>query len=521
MQIKTYSDPSTSTDEELYVSWYASPFEDCTQGCGSNSMKFRKVTCRDVFSGAPSSACNGLKPISWKKCNCNMELCRKVEATNCPAIDEGHEDTAGFAEVGCFGMENPKAKPAISTFDKTCQKWANPVLCLGGLPFYSSQDDGADVSKCYAFCLGKSMDIFGIQQDGNVCRCGASVLNKIVWHESPPRAGLAFKPTVTSTQCAIRVYRYTGHYEEDGTPRTYWMFKENDLEYMESIVTGKDISEANTEDGLSENGGAMVQEYGKRHKVMQQRINGPYQLPESRKCWPGSCGTGNPWPNRTKKDPSGAARWQEYVIIPYVFADSLDFARKDTFRGASQMWMNQTCVRFVERTNMSSKFLNVLIRDLKGCSAKPCGYDEKKVSEINMGWCNNVGNTGNLAHELGHVLGLKHTHSRPDATYNYYGHGPYLKLLWNNIVSDDIYQYLPNNDTYTGSADDGPSDPHVGYAEYDFSSIMHYPAGGSNPKIETIPKEKSKETGNRQKLSAMDVLAINDMYQCVRHLKIS
>lgn len=70
---------------------------------------------------------------------------------------------------------------------------------------------------------------------------------------------------------------------------------------------------------------------------------------------------------------------------------------------------------------------------------------------------------------------------------------------------------MPDHSSYTGSADDGIGDPHVGYAPYDFASIMHY-GGGSE--YDTNPPEGEHSTGNRRHLVQGDIDQLNDMYQC-------
>merc|ERR1719220_1208421 len=106
---------------------------------------------------------------------------------------------------------------------------------------------------------------------------------------------------------------------------------------------------------------------------------------------------------------------------------------------------------------------------------------------------------------------MNHEQKRPDATASYHGHGPFLTMYWGNIPDKWVPQYLKSDLSYTGSADDGPEDPHVGYAEYDFASIMHYPGGS---RYDTIPANKESLVGNRRHLTPGDIEQINDLYQC-------
>ena len=41
-------------------------------------------------------------------------------------------------------------------------------------------------------------------------------------------------------------------------------------------------------------------------------------------------------------------------------------------------------------------------------------------------------------------------------------------------------RYATDQTAYMGSLDDGAHDPHVGYADYDFDSLMHYPVTYEN-----------------------------------------
>jgi hypothetical protein len=205
-------------------------------------------------------------------------------------------------------------------------------------------------------------------------------------------------------------------------------------------------------------------------------------------------------------------KWQEYVEVPFFFSARLDNIRKEAFREAARRVMSKTCLVLKEVTSTTRPNSEVGLFDSGSCYVTGLGYPGSRgLRKVNLGWCNSMQYVGSMVHEIGHLIGMNHEQKRPDAGKAYHGHGPYLKLFWNNIPSRWKPQYLPDMKSYVGSANDGAGDPHVGYADYDFGSIMHYPGG---KRFDTIPANKESLTGNRKELTAADVEQILDMYQC-------
>ena len=122
---------------------------------------------------------------------------------------------------------------------------------------------------------------------------------------------------------------------------------------------------------------------------------------------------------------------------------------------------------------------------------------------------------GEILHNLGHTLGMLDEQQRPDATGNYHGHGPYLRVFWQNVPYPWRPVLTPREAAYTGSAYDGEGDAFWGYAPYDFDSIMHLPPNlHGSPIYETIPASKIGAVGQRSQLSHADVLQLLDSYRC-------
>jgi len=172
-----------------------------------------------------------------------------------------------------------------------------------------------------------------------------------------------------------------------------------------------------------------------------------------------------------------------------------------------------TCVSFVEVAgDAPAPSLWIDAVEPEYCYTSNIGYPgDDRWTALNLGWCNSDRYVGNIVHELGHVLGMNHEQKRPDAVEEYNGHGPYLNMHWDKVEDEWVDQYHADMDSYVGSANDGTGDPFSGWAEYDFSSIMHYPVSDH---FDTIPASSSSLTGNRQTLSSGDILQVLDQYQC-------
>ncbi|XP_064635870.1 tolloid-like protein 1 [Lineus longissimus] len=196
-------------------------------------------------------------------------------------------------------------------------------------------------------------------------------------------------------------------------------------------------------------------------------------------------------------------RLWDHAVIPYEIEANFSGAHKALFKQAMRHWENFTCAVFVER---SPDDYNYIIFTERACGC--CSFVGKRGNgpqAISLG--KNCDKFGIVVHELGHVIGFWHEHTRPDRDEN-------VDIIDKNIMTGQEYNF----NKLTAADVNSLGEP------YDYASIMHYARNtfSRGTYVDTIlPKlkphmSKRPEIGQRIKLSPGDIAQANKLYSCPR-----
>ncbi|UMM39016.1 hypothetical protein L5515_016239 [Caenorhabditis briggsae] len=190
--------------------------------------------------------------------------------------------------------------------------------------------------------------------------------------------------------------------------------------------------------------------------------------------------------------------WPE-GIIPFVIASNFSGEHQHLFLRAMRHWENYTCVSFVPRQAHHKHYITFTV-DKCGC----CSYVGRRgegPQAISIG--KNCDKFGIVVHELGHVVGFWHEHTRPDRDM-------YVDIFYKSIQTGQDYNFEKSKPDEVDSLDE----------PYDFSSIMHYARDtfSRGAFYDTIlPKPNSGfrlEIGQRVQLSDGDIRQTKKLYKC-------
>ncbi|XP_059469459.1 protein tolkin-like [Neocloeon triangulifer] len=192
----------------------------------------------------------------------------------------------------------------------------------------------------------------------------------------------------------------------------------------------------------------------------------------------------------------------EHGVIPYDIDTNFSGSHKALFKLAMRHWENRTCVKFVERN--PDEHPNYILFSERPCGC--CSFVGRRgngVQAISIG--KNCDKFGIVVHELGHVVGFWHEHTRPDRDHH-------VAIVRENILTGQEYNF--NKLT--------SEEVHSLGLPYDYDSIMHYARNTFSKgsyldtilPLEQMPTKKRPEIGQRIRLSEGDVSQTNLLYKC-------
>lgn len=145
--------------------------------------------------------------------------------------------------------------------------------------------------------------------------------------------------------------------------------------------------------------------------------------------------------------------WDD-AVIPFEIDPIFSDERASLFRSAMRHWENYTCIKFVERIPEEHKNYIVFTERSCGC----CSFVGKRgngAQAISIG--KHCDKFGIVVHELGHVVGFWHEHTRPDRDQH-------VQIIGKNIMAGQEYNFNKLTKDEVNS---------LGLA-YDYDSILHY-----------------------------------------------
>ncbi|XP_036605879.1 astacin-like metalloendopeptidase [Trichosurus vulpecula] len=185
------------------------------------------------------------------------------------------------------------------------------------------------------------------------------------------------------------------------------------------------------------------------------------------------------------------------VEIPYLFSSKYDQPSREVILEAFADFEHFTCVRFVPRTNQKD-FVSII--PMSGCFSSVGHSGGMQVASL-APFCLQKGK-GIVLHELMHVLGFWHEHSRADRDR-------YIRISWKEIRPGFEINFIKSQNSNM-------------LVPYDYTSVMHYGryAFSKNGNTTIMPLAGPDiPIGQRWNLSTSDIIRVNRLYECTQTVK--
>ncbi|KRX13040.1 Zinc metalloproteinase nas-14, partial [Trichinella nelsoni] len=204
----------------------------------------------------------------------------------------------------------------------------------------------------------------------------------------------------------------------------------------------------------------------------------------------------------------------ENARVPYALDDKLTGAERMAIAQAFLEYNQKTCVRFVPKLKTDQDYVLIKKNKRLGCSSFVGRAGGNQTLSLEVEKCFSK---GIIAHELMHVLGFFHEHSRTDRDN-------FVRIIESNVLpgltiltlqQNFIQGMLKNFEKYSNSILDTLKMP------YDYGSVMHYHklAFSKNGRATIVPYRRKTNIGQRFQLSEIDAAKINKLYNCHNRFK--
>lgn len=200
--------------------------------------------------------------------------------------------------------------------------------------------------------------------------------------------------------------------------------------------------------------------------------------------------------NSKRSSVANVRKWKD-GIIPYVADLTFTQQNMKLLNEAIKEYKMRTCIRFKERTNEKDYVIFTAKGD--GCAS----YVGRKGGPQHVNLEKHCGIVGTYEHEIMHVLGFIHEHSRPDRDN-------YIAINFKNINKKAINNFYKYN--FVNNHNE----------EFNYASIMLYRNNAFTKNGKTTINAVGDQDlifGQRHRFSIGDIKQINRLYNCEYHLK--